>query len=216
MPACRRCWAGMARWRTSPRRRSRRSSMTYWQEPPGCCRRSGGGAARPARRGGEHYGGGSPAPRLASVAGMNWATGGAGRSWAGRCGVREMMPATHGQKEFLDKKSEGRFRWPRMRCSWGGGANCRRRAAGVAGGGEYAGVLLHGMGRLGKSSLAARIANRRRDLRLAVALPVLWGTGCAGRAGRGVEGQSGGARGVAGWHHCGSPEIPIGGLEDVL
>ena len=34
--------------------------------------------------------------------------------------------------------------------------------------GEHAGVLLHGMGRLGKSSLAARIANRRRDLRLAV------------------------------------------------
>jgi hypothetical protein len=34
--------------------------------------------------------------------------------------------------------------------------------------GERAGVLLHGMGRLGKSSLAARIANRRRDLRVAV------------------------------------------------
>ena len=32
----------------------------------------------------------------------------------------------------------------------------------------HAGVLLHGMGRLGKSSLAARIANRRRDLKLAV------------------------------------------------
>src|SRR5262249_4910512 len=34
--------------------------------------------------------------------------------------------------------------------------------------GGHAGVLLHGMGRLGKSSLAARIANRRRDLKLAV------------------------------------------------
>jgi hypothetical protein len=34
--------------------------------------------------------------------------------------------------------------------------------------GEHAGVLLHGLGRLGKSSLAARIANRRRDLRAAV------------------------------------------------
>lgn len=34
--------------------------------------------------------------------------------------------------------------------------------------GGRAGVLLHGMGRLGKSSLAARIANRRRDLKPAV------------------------------------------------
>ena len=34
--------------------------------------------------------------------------------------------------------------------------------------GTQAGVLLHGMGRLGKSSLASRIANRRRDLKLAV------------------------------------------------
>jgi hypothetical protein len=33
---------------------------------------------------------------------------------------------------------------------------------------EYAGVLLHGMGRLGKTSLAARIANRRKDLKIAV------------------------------------------------
>src|SRR5258707_1169817 len=33
---------------------------------------------------------------------------------------------------------------------------------------DHVGVLLHGMGRLGKSSLAFRIANRRRDLRLAV------------------------------------------------
>ena len=33
---------------------------------------------------------------------------------------------------------------------------------------NYAGVLLHGMGRLGKTSLAARIASRRRDLTLAV------------------------------------------------
>jgi tetratricopeptide (TPR) repeat protein len=32
----------------------------------------------------------------------------------------------------------------------------------------HAGVLLHGMGRLGKSSLAARVANRRPDLKLAV------------------------------------------------
>ncbi len=32
----------------------------------------------------------------------------------------------------------------------------------------HAGVLLHGMGRLGKSSLAARVANRRPDLKLVV------------------------------------------------
>lgn len=34
--------------------------------------------------------------------------------------------------------------------------------------GGHAGVLLHGMGRLGKSSLAARIANRLPDLKLGV------------------------------------------------
>ena len=33
---------------------------------------------------------------------------------------------------------------------------------------EFSGVLLHGMGRLGKSSLAARIASRMRNHRLAI------------------------------------------------
>ncbi len=38
----------------------------------------------------------------------------------------------------------------------------------VLAGSDHVGVLLHGMGRLGKSSLAARLADRRSDLRLAV------------------------------------------------
>jgi predicted negative regulator of RcsB-dependent stress response len=38
----------------------------------------------------------------------------------------------------------------------------------ILAGSDYAGVLLHGLGRTGKSSLAARLASRRQDLTLAV------------------------------------------------
>ena len=78
---------------------------------------------------------------------------------------RPMMPATHGQKEFLDKKSQVPVASHEM---FVGRRRELQKALRVLREGEYAGVLLHGMGRLGKSSLAARIANRRRDLRLAV------------------------------------------------
>lgn len=43
-----------------------------------------------------------------------------------------------------------------------------QRGLTVLAGDDFAGVLLYGMGRLGKSSLAARLASRRRDLTLAV------------------------------------------------
>jgi tetratricopeptide (TPR) repeat protein len=78
---------------------------------------------------------------------------------------RAMMPATHGHKEFLDKKSQVPVASHEM---FVGRRRELQKALRALRDGEHAGVLLHGMGRLGKSSLAARIANRRRDLRLAV------------------------------------------------
>ena len=79
---------------------------------------------------------------------------------------RAMMPATHGQKEFLVK---ARQQVPvASHEMFVGRRRELQKALRALRGEEYAGVLLHGMGRLGKSSLAARIANRRRDLRLAV------------------------------------------------
>jgi tetratricopeptide (TPR) repeat protein/CHAT domain-containing protein len=78
---------------------------------------------------------------------------------------RPMMPATHGQKEFLDKKSQVPVASHEM---FVGRRRELQKALRALRESDYAGVLLHGMGRLGKSSLAARIANRRRDLRLAV------------------------------------------------
>src|SRR5215831_11468000 len=79
---------------------------------------------------------------------------------------RAMMPATHGRKEFLVKE---RQQVPvASHEMFVGRRRELQRALQVLRGDEHAGVLLHGVGRLGKSSLAARIANRRRDLRLAV------------------------------------------------
>ena len=79
---------------------------------------------------------------------------------------RAMVPATHGHVTFLDKKSSqvpvasyemfvGRRRQVQQ--------SLRALSQGTR-----SGVVLHGMGRSGKSSLAARIANRRSDLALAV------------------------------------------------
>jgi len=79
---------------------------------------------------------------------------------------RRMMPATQGQKEFLAK---ARNQIPvASQEMFVGRRRELQKALRVLGEDEYAGVLLHGMGRVGKSSLAARIANRRRDLRVAV------------------------------------------------
>jgi hypothetical protein len=77
---------------------------------------------------------------------------------------RSLLPADHGQKAFLGKEvpvaSHAMF------------VGRRRELQGalrVLDEGRHAGVILTGMGRLGKSSLAARIANRRReDFALAV------------------------------------------------
>jgi hypothetical protein len=79
---------------------------------------------------------------------------------------RSLLPATHGEKEFLIKE---RQRVPVASHEMFVGRRRELQAAlrDLRDGG-HAGVLLHGMGRLGKSSLAARISNRRPDLRLAV------------------------------------------------
>jgi tetratricopeptide (TPR) repeat protein len=77
---------------------------------------------------------------------------------------RRMMPSTQGEKEFLDRKSLVKVASHEM---FVGRRRELQTALRVLREGQQAGVLLHGMGRLGKSSLAARIANRRGDLRVA-------------------------------------------------
>jgi hypothetical protein len=79
---------------------------------------------------------------------------------------RAMLPGSRGEKEFF-AKHRGQAPLASHEMFVG-----RRRelqtALRVLRGHDYAGVLLHGMGGVGKSSLAARIASRRPDLRLAV------------------------------------------------
>jgi tetratricopeptide (TPR) repeat protein len=79
---------------------------------------------------------------------------------------RPMMPATHGGKAFLIK--EVRQAPVASHEMFVGRRRELQEALQVLEAKDHIGVLLTGMGRLGKSSLAARIANRRRDLRLAV------------------------------------------------
>ncbi|MGH8931766.1 MAG: CHAT domain-containing protein [Egibacteraceae bacterium] len=79
---------------------------------------------------------------------------------------RSLVPATHGQKAFLAKQ---RRQVPvASHEMFVGRRRQLQQALRMLRGGDHGGVLLHGMGRLGKSSLAARIANRRKDLALAV------------------------------------------------
>jgi CHAT domain/AAA ATPase domain len=69
---------------------------------------------------------------------------------------RSLLPATHGQKEMLGKQ----VRVASHEMFVGRRRQLQRALSALRG--DRAGVLLHGMGRLGKSSLAARIANRLR------------------------------------------------------
>ncbi len=91
---------------------------------------------------------------------------GAGPLVAGRR-KRSLLPAGHIPPTFLGKEvpvaSHAMFVGRRREL---------QRALHVLDKGDHAGLILTGMGRLGKSSLAARIANRRRDDR---ALAVLHG-----------------------------------------
>jgi len=93
------------------------------------------------------------------------------RLWLGNAGggplvggqlQRSMALAEHGHKEFLDARGQqspvaGRDMFVGRRRPLQTALKCLRS-------GERKGVLIHGMGRHGKSSLAARIAHRRKDL----------------------------------------------------
>ncbi|EFL50933.1 conserved hypothetical protein [Solidesulfovibrio fructosivorans JJ]] len=78
---------------------------------------------------------------------------------------RSLLPATHGHKELLGKKQDVPVAAHEM---FVGRRRELKEGLRVLAGQDNAGLLLLGMGRLGKSSLAARLANRRPDLALAV------------------------------------------------
>ncbi|GAA0430645.1 hypothetical protein Aca07nite_39520 [Actinoplanes capillaceus] len=79
---------------------------------------------------------------------------------------RQKVSAVHGTKTFLDLK---RQHVPVASADmFVGRRQEMRQALRVLRGGERAGVLLHGQGRLGKSSLAARLADRFPDRAVAV------------------------------------------------
>ncbi|WP_156921490.1 CHAT domain-containing protein [Desulfovibrio inopinatus] len=78
---------------------------------------------------------------------------------------RSLVPATHGHKEFLGKKADIPVASHEM---FVGRRRELKEGLRVLAGNECAGLLLMGMGRLGKSSLAARLATRRPDMALAV------------------------------------------------
>jgi CHAT domain-containing protein len=73
---------------------------------------------------------------------------------------RSLLPISHGHKIFLDAKGEVPVAAPEM---FVGRRRRLQKALRVLRAVDYAGVLLHGMGRLGKSSLAARIVSRCQD-----------------------------------------------------
>ena len=78
---------------------------------------------------------------------------------------RALIPATHGTKTFLGRKQNVPVAAAEM---FVGRRPQLQQALRALRSGDRAGVLLHGQGRLGKSSLAARIADRRPDLAVAV------------------------------------------------
>ena len=165
-------------------------------------RRGGGGGSPPGAAGGGPAGGpdkdvaelagaaagGRARERCAATGtwpGCGWARTAAGRSSGAPRSARCCRPTT-ATKALLEGASRRRARSRHRRCSSAGGASCRARRRDLAGG-EHAGVLLHGLGRLGKSSLAARIASRRPDLTLAVTVRPLR---CAERARRSDRGAA--------------------------
>jgi CHAT domain len=74
---------------------------------------------------------------------------------------RWMLAPDHGHKAFLDKYKQ---RPVASREAFVGRRRELQTSLKVLREGNHAGLLIHGMGRLGKSSLAARIAHRRHDL----------------------------------------------------
>ena len=78
---------------------------------------------------------------------------------------RSLVPATRGTKVFLDRKHQVPVAAPDM---FVGRRPELQQALRALRSGQRAGVLLHGQGRLGKSSLAARIADRLPEYAVAV------------------------------------------------
>ena len=78
---------------------------------------------------------------------------------------RSLITATHGTKTFLGRKQQVPVATAEM---FVGRRPELQQALRALRSGQRAGVLLHGQGRLGKSSLAARIADRCPDLAVAV------------------------------------------------
>ncbi len=78
---------------------------------------------------------------------------------------RSLVPATHGTKTFLDRKHQVPVATAEM---FVGRRPELQQALRALRSGQRAGVLLHGQGRLGKSSLAARIADRCPEFAVAV------------------------------------------------
>ena len=88
------------------------------------------------------------------------------RAAGGRdAGSGRWCTATHGTKTFLDRKQQVPVATAEM---FVGRRPELQQALRALRSGERAGVLLHGQGRLGKSSLAARIADRSPDFAVAV------------------------------------------------
>ncbi|HEV3293370.1 MAG TPA: CHAT domain-containing protein, partial [Streptosporangiaceae bacterium] len=84
---------------------------------------------------------------------------------------RSLVTATRGTKTFLDRKQQVPVAAAQM---FVGRRLELQQALRALRSGERAGVLVHGQGRLGKSSLAARIADRCPDMAVAVVFGDYW------------------------------------------
>ena len=126
-------------------------------------------------RGGSGGGGGDARRVLLDAAGPGGARGlasgpgvagpGRRRPAGGGHRKRSLVTATHGTKTFLDRKRLVAVATAEM---FVGRRTELQQALRALRAGERAGVLLHGQGRLGKSSLAARIADRHPGHAVAV------------------------------------------------
>src|SRR6266851_4456572 len=96
-----------------------------------------------------------------------WLGPGGGGALVGGTRKRSLRPPDHEYKEVLKVKGDARLVVADPAMFVGRRRELQRGLRALAEG-KLAGVLLHGMGRLGKSSLAARLASRRRNLTLAV------------------------------------------------
>ena len=152
------CWAGTAR-STTPTRAF--AEMLYGELAQG--RRCRG---RRRRRGGRCSTARAQDPQLGGTG--TWRGSISAPAAAGARAIRQLDPRParpEPEEAFLDPRTSG-CRWRGARSSSGGGGEFRRCCGAYRGGRQ--GVLVHGMGNLGKSSLAARVAARLPDHRTVV------------------------------------------------